>query len=33
MLIKNATVCDIDGERAVDVRIEEGLVTEIGSGL
>ncbi|MDQ1337478.1 MAG: hypothetical protein QG617_445, partial [Campylobacterota bacterium] len=26
MLIKNATVCDIDGERAVDVRIEEGLV-------
>lgn len=33
MVIKNATVCDIDGEREVDVRIEEGVVTEIGSGL
>lgn len=33
MLIKNATVCDIECEREVDVRIEEGVVTEIGSGL
>lgn len=33
MVIKNATVCDINGEREVDVRIEEGVVTEIGSGL
>ncbi|MBW6488775.1 metal-dependent hydrolase [Sulfurimonas sp.] len=33
MVIKNATVCDIDGEREVDVRIKEGVVTEIGSGL
>ncbi|MDQ1244530.1 MAG: hypothetical protein QG565_870, partial [Campylobacterota bacterium] len=31
MVIKNATVCDIDGEREVDVRIEDGVVTEIGS--
>lgn len=33
MVIKNATVCDIECEREVDVRIEEGVVTEIGSGL
>ncbi|OHE00580.1 MAG: dihydroorotase [Sulfurimonas sp. RIFCSPLOWO2_12_FULL_36_74] len=33
MVIKNATVCDIDCEREVDVRIEEGVVTEIGSDL
>jgi len=30
MLIKNAIVCDADGEREVDVRIEDGLITEIG---
>lgn len=33
MVIKNATVCDIECEREVDVRIEDGIVTEIGSGL
>lgn len=33
MVIKNATVCDIDGERAVDVRIKDGIVAEIGSNL
>ncbi len=33
MLIKNARVCDVNGERAVDVRIEDGVITEIGVGL
>jgi dihydroorotase len=33
MLISNAVVCDINGERNVDVRIENGVVTEIGENL
>ena len=33
MLITNAIVCDKDGERNVDVRIEDGVITEIGSNL
>ncbi|MDF1877844.1 amidohydrolase family protein [Sulfurimonas sp. SAG-AH-194-L11] len=33
MLIKNALVCDVDGERKVDVCIEDGFVTEIGTSL
>ncbi|MDQ7069071.1 MAG: hypothetical protein Q9M40_14515 [Sulfurimonas sp.] len=33
MIIKNAIVCDADGERDVDVRVEDGIVTEIGSSL
>ncbi len=33
MLIKNAIVCDVDGEREVDVKIEDGIVTEIGTNL
>ncbi|MEN4052338.1 MULTISPECIES: amidohydrolase family protein [Sulfurimonas] len=33
MLIKNAIVCDVDGEREVDVRIENDLIVEIGKGL
>lgn len=33
MVIKNAIVCDVDGEREVDVRIENGIITEIGSNL
>ncbi|WP_310441316.1 metal-dependent hydrolase [Sulfurimonas sp.] len=33
MLIKNAIVCDVDGEREVDVRIEDGIVTEMGTNL
>ncbi len=33
MVIKNATVCDIHGERVTDVRVEEGIVTEIAAGL
>ena len=33
MLILNAVVCDINGEREVDVRVEEGVITEIGSNL
>ena len=33
MLISNAIVCDINGERNVDVRVENGMVTEIGKNL
>ena len=33
MIISNIIVCDINGERAVDVRIEEGYVVEIGKSL
>jgi len=33
MIISNAVVCDVNGERQVDVRIEEGTVTEIGPDL
>ena len=33
MLIKNAIVCDVDGEREVDVKIEEGIITAIGKDL
>jgi len=33
MVITNAIVCDVNGERSVDVRIEEGVVTEIGEKL
>ncbi|MDF1883460.1 amidohydrolase family protein [Sulfurimonas sp. SAG-AH-194-C21] len=33
MIIRNAIVCDADGERNVDVRIEDGVISEIGSSL
>ncbi|QOP45522.1 amidohydrolase family protein [Sulfurimonas paralvinellae] len=33
MLISNAVVCDINGERNVDVRVEDGIITEIGENL
>ena len=33
MIIQNVIVCDEDGERKLDVRIENGVVTEIASGL
>jgi len=33
MLIINAKVCDINGERDVDVRVEDGVVVEIGTSL
>ncbi len=33
MLITNAIVCDVQGERSVDVRIENGLIVEIGEAL
>ncbi|MBA1432402.1 MAG: amidohydrolase family protein [Epsilonproteobacteria bacterium] len=33
MLISNAIVCDINGERRVDVKIENGVVTEMGENL
>jgi len=33
MVIKNTTICDINGERELDVRIEDGLITEIAQSL
>lgn len=33
MLISNAVICDVNGERKVDVRIENDVVTEIGIDL
>lgn len=33
MLISNAIVCDVNGERELDVRIENGVVVEIGENL
>ncbi|MDX9966879.1 MAG: amidohydrolase family protein [Sulfuricurvum sp.] len=33
MIISGAVICDINGERRADVRIEEGIITEIGEEL
>jgi len=33
MVISNAIVCDVNGERESDVRIEDGVIVEIGSNL
>ncbi|MEA3228957.1 MAG: amidohydrolase family protein [Campylobacterota bacterium] len=33
MVISNAIVCDVNGERKIDVRVEEGIVTELGKNL
>ena len=33
MLISNAVVCDVNGEKEVDVRVEDGVVVEIGLNL
>jgi len=33
MVISNALICDINGERNADVRIENGLIVEIGHNL
>lgn len=33
MVITNAIVCDVNGERNADVRIERGIIVEIGSEL
>ena len=33
MLIKNAIVCNEDGEKELDVRVEDGVVVEMGLGL
>ncbi|MFA6192136.1 MAG: dihydroorotase [Sulfurimonas sp.] len=33
MVLSNAIVCDTNGERKADVRIENGIITEIGSHL
>ena len=33
MVISNAIVCDEDGEREVDIRIKDGIITEMAKGL
>ena len=33
MVISNAIICDINGEREANIRIEDGLITEIGDFL
>jgi len=33
MLITNAVVCDVNGERREDVLIEEGTIVAVGEGL
>ncbi|WP_373004604.1 amidohydrolase family protein [Sulfurimonas sp.] len=33
MIISNAVVCDVNGEYKSDIRIEDGIITEMGSGL
>ncbi len=33
MLIVNAVVCDVNGQREADVRIEDGVITQIGQNL
>ena len=33
MLITNAIICDVNGQREADVRIVDGVITEIGSNL
>lgn len=33
MVISNAIVCDVNGEREVDVKVEDGVITEIGKNL
>ena len=33
MIIQNATVCDIHGEYNADVKIEKGVIKEIGNNL
>jgi len=31
MVISNAVICDIHGERKADIRIQNGVITEIGA--
>jgi dihydroorotase len=33
MVIANAIVCDVNGEKKCDIRIDNAIITEIGSGL
>lgn len=33
MVISNAVVCDVNGEKKADIRIENGIITEIGTNL
>ncbi len=33
MIVSNALICDVNGEYAADIRIDDGVITEIGSDL
>ena len=33
MVVSNALLCDVSGEKRSDIRIEDGIITEIGEGL
>jgi len=33
MVIANAVICDVNGERKKDIRIEDGIITEVGNNL
>ena len=33
MVISNAVICDVNGEKKADIRIDSGMITEIGSNL
>lgn len=33
MVVLNTVVCDVDGEKKADIRIEDGIITEIGLNL
>jgi dihydroorotase len=33
MVVSNALLCDVSGEKRCDIRIEDGMITEIGEGL
>ena len=33
MVIKNTIICDVNGEKNSDIRIEDGVITEIGNSL
>jgi dihydroorotase len=33
MVISNAMICDVNGERKADIRVEDGVIVEIGSNL
>ena len=33
MVIHNAIICDVNGEKKADIRVEDGMITEIGQNL